>query len=140
MINSRRNTLITNKNANLPNMSQTIKPWFLNITLEIVERVMVGADWEVDWETKESINTKGIVQPPSARELKILPEGAWAWDWLTIHCLPEVQIATNQFVRYDEKVYKIMSKKDWSKYGYVKYMLLEAFKAEAEKESSEDGE
>lgn len=130
MINSGRNTLITNTNANLPNMSQTIKPWFLNITLEIVERVMVGADFEIDWETKEVINTKGVVQPPTPRDLKILPEGAWAWDWLTIHCLPEVQIDTNQFVRYDGKVYKIMSKKDWRKYGYIKYTLLEAFKAE----------
>lgn len=130
MINSGRNTLITNTNANLPNMSQTIKPWFLNITLEIVERVMVGADFEIDWETKEVINTKGVVQPPTPRDLKIFPEGAWAWDWLTIHCLPEVQIDTNQFVRYDRKVYKIMAKKDWRKYGYVKYTLLEAFQAE----------
>ncbi len=130
MINSGRNTLISNTNANLPNMSQTIKPWFLNITLEIVERVMVGADWEIDWETKEVINTKGVVQPPSPRDLKIMPEGAWAWDWLTVHCLPNVQLNTNQFIRYDDKVYKIMAKKDWSKYGYVKYTLLEAFTAE----------
>lgn len=130
MINSGRNTLITNTNANLPNMSQTIKPWFLNITLEIVERVMVGADWEINWETKEVINTKGVVQPPSPRDLKIMPEGAWAWDWLTVHCLPEVQLNTNQFIKYDDKVYKIMAKKDWSKYGYVKYTLLEAFRAE----------
>ncbi len=130
MINPGRNTLITNTNANLPNMSQTIKPWFLNITLEIVERDMVGADWKINCETKEVINTKGVVQPPSPRDLKIMPEGAWAWDWLTVHCLPNVQLNTNQFIRYDGKVYKIMAKKDWSKYGYVKYTLLEAFKAE----------
>lgn len=130
MISSGRNTLITNTNTNLPNMSQTIKPWFLNITLEIVERVMVGADWEIDWETKEVINTKGVVQPPSPRDLKIMPEGSWAWDWLTVHCLPSVQLNTNQFIKYDNKVYKIMAKKDWSKYGYVKYTLLEAFRAE----------
>lgn len=130
MINSGRNILITNTNANLPNMSQVITGWFLDITLEIVERVMVGADWEIDWKTKEVIKTKGVVQPSSPRDLKIMPEGAWAWDWLTVHCLPEVQIDTNQFVRYDEKVYKVMAKKDWRKYGYVKYTLLESFKAE----------
>lgn len=130
MLNTGHNTLITNTNSNLPNMSQAITSWFLDITLEIVERTMTGADWDIDWETVQTINTKGVVQPPSPRDLKIMPEGAWAWDWLTVHCLPDVNINTNQFVRYDDKVYKVMAKKDWRKYGYVKYTLLEAFRAE----------
>lgn len=119
-----------NVNPRLPNMSRTIQPWFLDISLEVVERTMVGADW-VESEP-EIINTKGVVQPPSPRDLKLLPEGAWAWDWLTVHCLPDVNINTNQFIKYDGKTYKVMSKKDWSKYGYIKYTLLEAFTAENE--------
>lgn len=119
-----------NYNAQLPNMSETIKSWFLNLTFEIVERTMAGADYLVDWETKQTISVKGVVQPPSDRDLKILPEGSWAWEWLMLHCLPNTQIEVNQFVRYDNTVYKVMKKKDWSKYGYVRYYLLEAFRAE----------
>lgn len=119
-----------NVNPQLPNMSETIKSWFLNLTFEIVERVQVGADFKVDWETKQEINVKGVVQPPSDKDLKILPEGSWAWEWLMVHCLPDAQIEVNQFVRYDGTVYKVMKKKDWSKYGYVRYYLLEAFRAE----------
>lgn len=119
-----------NVNPKLPNMSNTIKPWFLNITLEIVERVMDGADWVES--VTQTYNTKGVVQPPTPRDLKLMPEGAWAWNWLTVHCLPDVNINVNQFVRYDGILYKVMSKKDWSKYGYIKYTLLEAFKAEDE--------
>ena len=119
-----------NVNPKLPNMSNTIKPWFLDITLEVVERVMVGADWEE--RTTKIINTKGVVQPPTPRDLKLMPLGAWAWNWLTLHCLPDVDIDTNQFVKYDGIVYKVMSKKDWSKYGYIKYTLLEAYTAENE--------
>lgn len=111
-------------------MSNTIKPWFLNITLEIVERTMSGADWVES--VTQTYNTKGVVQPPSPRDLKIMPEGAWAWNWLTVHCLPDVNINVNQFVRYDGVLYKVMAKKDWSKYGYIKYTLLEAFQAERE--------
>lgn len=119
-----------NTNPQLPNMSETIKSWFLNLTFEIVERVQVGADFKIDWETKQEISVRGVVQPPSDKDLKILPEGSWAWEWLMLHCLPDTQIDVNQFVRYDGIVYKVMKKKDWSKYGYVRYYLLEAFRAE----------
>lgn len=130
MIQSARNIKLNNTNSALPNMSETIKSWFLDITLQIVERYMDGADW-VEQEG-ETINTKGVVQPPSPQDLKIMPEGSWAWEWLTVHCLPDVQLDTNQYIKYDGKTYKIISKKDWSKYGYVKYTLLEAFRAENE--------
>lgn len=111
-------------------MSETIKPWFLNITFQTIKRDMVGADFE--FQPVDTIKTKGVVQPPSPKDLKIMPEGAWAWEWLTVHCLPDVQIDTNQFIKYDDKVYKVMAKKNWEKYGYVKYTLLEAFRAEQE--------
>ena len=130
MINFGANNLIQNTNPNLPNVSDVIVDWFINVTFEVVEKVMVGADYIEDWQTKEVINTRGVVQPPSPKDLKLLPEGAWAWEWLTVHVLPNVQFKVNQYIRYDNKVYKIMSKKDWSKYGYVKYTILEAFKAD----------
>lgn len=130
MIYSAKNSLIQNTNSNLPNVSDVIVDWFINVTFEIVEKVMVGADYEEDWQTKEVINTRGVVQPPSPKDLKLLPEGAWAWEWQTVHTLPSVQFNVNQYIRYDGKIYKIMSKKDWSKYGYVKYTILEAFRAD----------
>lgn len=130
MITSGRNNLLTNTNATLPNMSETIKSWFLNITFEVVERT-VGDSADIEISVIQTINTKGVVQPPRDKDLKILPEGSWAWEWLMLHCLPDVQLNTNQFVRYDGKVYKVMAKRDWQKYGYVKYMLLEAFQAES---------
>jgi len=129
MINSGRNILLNrNTNAALPNMSETIKSWFLDITFEVEEKYLDGADW--NFRTVQTINTGGVVRPPSDKDLKILPEGSWAWEWLQIHCLPNVQIETNHFVKYDGKRYKVMAKKDWSKYGYVRYTLLEAYQAE----------
>lgn len=117
-----------NTNPALPNMSQTIRPWFLNITLEVVKRVKQGADFiEV---TEQIYNTKGVVQPTSPKDLKLMPEGAWAWESLTIHTLPSVKMNVNQYVRYDGTLYKIMAKKDWSKYGYIKYLVVESFTAE----------
>lgn len=115
-----------NTNSNLPNMSATIQSWFLNITFEIVDRVMVGADWKT--EIVKRVKTKGVVRPPKDN-LEILPEGTWNWEWLEIHCLPNLNLQNNQFIRYDGKVYKVMAKKDYSKYGYIRYTVLEAFRA-----------
>lgn len=122
-----RNPLI-NTNSALPNMSNTITSWFLDISFEVVERTLEGADWV---ETViNTIHTKGVVQPPRDRDLAILPEGTWAWSWLMIHCLPDVQLNTNQYIIYDGTLYKVMSKKDWSKYGYVRYTILQAYQAD----------
>lgn len=127
MINSAKNYLITNTNTALPNMSSTITGWFLNITFEVIERTLNGADW-VETVT-QTINTKGVVQPPKDKDLMIYPEGAWAWEWLLIHCLPDVDLNLNQYIRYDSKVYKVMAKKDFKKYGYIRYTVLEAYQA-----------
>lgn len=125
------NTTLLN-NSPLPNMSQTIVSWFQDITFNVVTRGLTNDGDGVDWvpESVQTINTQGVVRPPSDKDLKILPEGTWAWEWLQIHCLPNVQLDTNQFVEYENKRYKVMAKKDWSKYGYVRYTLLEAFQAE----------
>lgn len=128
MIQIGRYTNLTNTNSALPNMSNTITGWFLDISFEYIKRTMEGAEW-VESEPI-TVNTKGVVRPPSEQDLKIMPEGSWAWEWLQIHCLADVVLQPNQYVIYDNKKYKVMSKKDYTKYGYIKYTLLEAYKAE----------
>lgn len=126
MIQNANQFNLQNINTNLPNMSNTITNWFLNVTFNEVTRVLDGADW-VERPGK-SINTKGVVQPPSDKDLKILPEGTWAWEWLLVHCLPNLQLETNQFIYYDGVKYKVMARKDYKKYGYIRYTLLEAYR------------
>lgn len=126
MIQNGKNLKLNNINSSLPNMSNTITGWFLNITLEVVERVMDGADFIE--KTTQIINTKGVVQPLSDEQLKIMPEGTRSWEWLMLHCLPNVDLKTNQFIKYDGVKYKIMGRKDYNKYGYIQYNLLEAYR------------
>lgn len=128
MIQNARNVTLNNRNTGLPNMSNTITKWFMDITFVEVNRVLNGADWE---ETDGvTYNTKGVVQPPRDEDLKIFPIGCWSWEWLMVHCLPNLQLDTNQYIKYDGTTYKVMMKKDWSKYGYIRYLLLEAYKAD----------
>ena len=128
MIQNGNKILLNNTNSALPNMGNTITSWFLNISFEVVTRTLDGADWVE--QVTQTINTKGVVQPPRDEDLKIFPEGTWSWQWLMVHCLPEVELSTNQYIKYDGITYKVMAKKDWRKYGYVRYMLAEAFQAD----------
>lgn len=128
MINYAGKNPLNNTNSALPNMANTITSWFLDITFEVVERTLNGADWVET--TIQTIKTKGVVQPPRDKDLTILPEGTWAWEWLMLHCLPDVQLNTNQYIIYDGTMYKVMSKKDWTKYGYVRYTILQAYQAD----------
>lgn len=127
-----KNQTLKNSNSNLPNMSGTIQGWFLDITFKYITSIIDEDSADFTEETERIIKTKGVVRPPSPKDLKLMPEGAWAWEWLQIHCLPDVELDTNQFLIYEGRRYKVMDKKDFSKYGYVRYTLLEAFTAENE--------
>lgn len=106
------NTILSNTTG-LPNMAQTIQGWFQPVEFEVITRSLADDGDGVDWvsETVTLIKTQGVVRPPSDKDLKILPEGTWAWEWLQIHCLPNVELNTNQFVIYKEKRYKVMAKR-----------------------------
>lgn len=109
-------------------MSSTITKWFLNITFQEVIRTLNGADWEES--LGQIYNTRGVVQPATKEILKLLPIGAYSWRVLLLHCLPNVQLTTNQYIIYDNVKYKVMQKADYSKYGYCSYVLTEAYQAD----------
>lgn len=113
--------------SNLPDMSRTIMSWFQDLKFGKVTRENVNADWK---ETIEEISTKGVVQPPKDEILKVMAEGMRFWEWQMIHCLPNLQLINNEYIYYEGKKYKVMDKKNYEKYGYVRYMILEAFRAD----------
>ena len=117
-----------NSNSTLPNMSNTITSWFQNISFEVIETIRQGID-RVEG-SKTTINTRGVVQAPRDKDLEILPIGTWNFEWLLIHCLPDVELNNNQYIIYNDKKYKVMAKKDFTAYGYVRYTVLEAYKAD----------
>lgn len=123
--------MIKNANKNkigsksrLPNMSQTIMGWFLPIEFGIVTRQIV--DYEpVDTITR--IKTQGVVQPPKPEDIELQVEGVRNWEWQEIHCLPNLQVDVNQFIFYLDKKYKVMKKENFSQYGYMRYLVCEAY-------------
>jgi len=122
MISNAKNNSI----GNLPNMSQTILSWFQPITFITLTKTVNNNFQEVITETET--NTQGVVQPPKPEVIEIQPEGVRNWEWLEIHCLPNLQLNINEFIIYKGLRYKVMQKENYSAYGYMRYLILEAYK------------
>lgn len=122
MINNAKNIKIGQ--SKLPNMSQTIKDWFQPVTFGVVKTEIVDYERQI---TVENVNTQGVVQPYKPEPLEIQQAGVQSWSWLMIHCLPDLQLSNNDFIFYENTKYKVLMRSDYSKYGYMQYIVCEAF-------------
>lgn len=125
-INNAGNAKIGGNNK-LPNMSNTIKDWFLPITFGVVKTSIV--DYE-KVNTIEYIDTNGVVQPYKPEPLEIQQAGVRSWSWLMIHCLPDLQVYNNEYIIYNDVRYKILQRNNYNEYGYIEYIACEAFEDE----------
>lgn len=109
---------------NLPNMSETIKNWFQNLTFKKIVKSIV--DYQAV-ETETIISTKGVRQPFSPQQLKVKPEGQRAWKWETLHCLTNVVLVPDEIVEFNSIRYRVIEKKDYTEYGYIEYEIVQDF-------------
>jgi len=108
----------------LPQMGQAVAAWMqpLEFTLvgkEIVDHLVV--------ETYISKRSFGVRAPLRPQELALKPEGQRAWRWEQIHALPGLGLAIDDIVVFSDTRYRVMSKQNFSEYGYVLYDICEAF-------------
>lgn len=123
MIVNGNNNTISNYN-NLPQMSETIKSWFLPMSFATVSYTKRGVDWI---ETLTTVDTEGVKQELRGKDLEIYPEGERAWNWIEIHCLPNLDLNVNEYVYYDNVKYKVRKTKKYKEYGFCIYHLQEAY-------------
>ena len=113
-------------------MGEVLPSWFQPLTFDLVTKTVV--DYEVQ-EVRQTIQTQGVRQPMSAKQLEIKPEGQRAWQWETIHCLPDVKLKVDDIVIFDGVRYRVMQKWDWSEYGYLEYHIHQAYEGSEQEES-----
>lgn len=83
------------------------------------------------------ISTKASVQPFTAQQLSIKPEGLRAWKWFSIFCLRNADLKPGDAFIIKGMRYKIMEKYDWSAYGYFKYDAMEDYQDVADQSHSD---
>lgn len=107
--------------SGMPQMNNTLNGWEVPLTLvKVIQNVVEG-----DLVTTElKINFKGVWQPLKDEALELKPEGQRSWEWIWIHArASELNLETGDKVIFNNKRYKVTSKKDYTLNAFVEYQL-----------------
>lgn len=117
-----RNKSISNMaKSGMPQMANTLNGWEVPLLLIKVTQNVVDGDLVT---TEQSINFQGVWQPLKDEALELKPEGQRSWEWIWIHAKSsELNLETADKVKFKNKRYKVMSKKDYGLNGFVEYQL-----------------
>lgn len=110
------------KTGTVPDVSGALRDWFQPMIFTPVSKVVEG--FQVV-ETADPVNFQGVLQPFTERQLLLKPEGQRAWTWLLLHAEPVLTLAVDDVVLYLGVQTRVMSRKNFSLYGYVEYHLVQ---------------
>lgn len=107
--------------SGMPQMNNTLNGWEVPLTLVKVIQNVVDGDLVT---TELKINFKGVWQPLKDEALELKPEGQRSWEWVWIHArASELNLETGDKVIFNNKRYKVTSKKDYTLNAFVEYQL-----------------
>ncbi len=124
MIKNGKNTLLNQSSGTVPDVSGALLNWFQKMTFTIISKSIVNFK-NVEVSTESSF--RGVIQPFTPQQLKILQEGQRAWKWHKIHADPSLSLKPDDKVVYLSQTYRVMSKTDYTIYGYIEYDVIEDY-------------
>lgn len=105
----------------LPNVSAAVVKWFKPLSFVLITKENIVGHVS---ESGVEVNTLGVWQPLNARQVSYKPEGQRDWDWIQMHCLPDVVLKMDDVV-VRNRSYRVNAIKDYRQYGYIEYHLVE---------------
>lgn len=109
---------------NLPNMGATLTEWLQTITFTVVKKTT--ENFQVI-ETVKSIVFEGIVENVQPQNLDIRQEGQRKWRYISVWSTIDLELNPDDKFDYQRVKYRVMSKNDWSNYGYIQYECVEDY-------------
>lgn len=121
MFFNRNKSISSMAKSGMPQMANTLNGWEVPLLLIKVTQNVVDGDLVT---TEQSIKFQGVWQPLKDEALELKPEGQRSWEWIWIHAKSsELNLETADKVKFKNKRYKVMSKKDYGLNGFVEYQL-----------------
>lgn len=124
MIFNANTRTLDNISPNLPNMENTIMDWMQTIIFTMIKKTTENFQ-VIEKETK--VVFQGIVENIKPSNLDMKPEGQRKWRWISVWSSPELELQIDDRFNYQHVNYRVMSKNDWSVYGYVQYECMEDY-------------
>ena len=110
------------KSGDVPDLSGALQSYYQPMVFEPVAKIVSG--FQVV-ETGAPINFRGVVQPLSARQLQLKPEGQRAWTWMLMHSDPVLTLDVDDVVTWNGKQTRVMARTDYALYGFIEYHLCQ---------------
>ncbi len=110
------------KTGTVPDVSGALKDWFQPMIFTRLTKTVTGFEAV---EIGATSAFQGIIQPFSARQLLLKPEGQRAWTWFTLHADPVLTLQVDDVVLYRGVQTRVMTRKNYVLYGYVEYEIVQ---------------
>ncbi len=78
-------------------------------------------------EIETKTETKGVIQPLSAQEVAIKPEGQRTWKWMDLYCHTDLLMNPDDIVAIDGVRYRVMAVYEYRHYGFMHYELAQNY-------------
>lgn len=129
-LNFSRNRSISNMaKSGMPQMDTTLNGWEVPLTLIKVTQNIIDGDLST---TETTIRFQGVWQPLKSELLELKPEGQRSWEWIWIHAKSsELNLETADKVKFNNRRYKVTSKKDYGLNSFVEYELVRDYESGA---------
>ena len=124
MISNAKDIPLSQSSSGLPDVGAAIMEILQPVVAVVMEKQ------QIDGYTQEipvRINTKASIQPFSAQQLKMLPEGQRGWRYFAIYILSDVDLKPDEVFWINHNGYRIMAKYDWNRFGYFQYECVEDY-------------
>ena len=129
MLNFPRNkTISSSLKSGMPQMDSTLTGWEIPLNLVKITQSIVDGDLVTN---EIQITFKGVWQPLRNEELQLKPEGQRSWEWIWIHAKSSsLNLETADKVIFNNRRYKVTSKKDYGLNSFVEYELVRDYENE----------
>jgi hypothetical protein len=122
MIKNAASKPLFEKSGTVPDVSGAMQDYFQPMQFTPTQKTVTG--FQVA-EVPNPINFQGTWQPLTDRQLSLKPEGQRAWTWYWLHADPVLTLEVDDVVLWNNKQTRVMSRMDFSLYGYVMYHLVQ---------------
>jgi hypothetical protein len=117
-----KNIPLNERAGTVPDVSGALNDKLQPMTFSFLTKDVVSFQND---ETKEDVSFRGRLDPFTASDLKLLPEGQRQWKWYHLLTDRTLELNNDDRVGYLGAGYRVMDRTDYKLYGFQDYHLIQ---------------
>ncbi len=129
-----RDKSVNELSSALPNVGESIQELLQSVIATYIQKQQINGYTQ---EVLITILTRASIQPFTAQQLKIMPEGQRKWRYFTVYTQKNLDLQPDEIFAIKGINYRILGKTDWSDYGFFQYDTIEDYQDVADESHSD---